>query len=56
MKKMTKAAQVKANGGWGAYCRKCGWHRTVAWCNKAILKAQVKAHNMLYPGHNAYIC
>lgn len=55
MKKMTKSEQLKANGGWGAFCPKCGWHKTTAWWNKGGLKTLVRAHNLVN-GHNAYIC
>lgn len=56
MKKMTKSSQIQANGGWGAICNKCGWHRTVPAFMKLVLRMQVATHNEIYHGHNAHIC
>lgn len=56
MKKMTESEQMKANGGWGAYCNVCGWSNSVPAAFKGVLRVQVATHNQIYPGHNAHIC
>ena len=55
MRKMTELAQIQANGGWGAFCNKCGWHKTSPAFTKFVLKMMCTLHNEIYPGHNAHI-
>ena len=51
MKKMTKTAQMSANGGWGYHCGTCNKHGTTPAAFSWLCHANAKAHKKLYPRH-----
>ena len=55
MKKMTKKEQIKANGGWGATCPNCKWHKEAPALSLWALKQDVYWHNFWH-NHHAYVC